>query len=251
MRTRYDDFTGAHAVRTPWVHQDGLFLAFHRHYIHLFEKALRDECGFKGALPYWDWTVHWQNVNENPMFDGSPHSLGSDGVFIPNRTDYVFVNPLGKVTVVPPGTGGGCVYSGPFTNDKYQVHLGPFTDPKGPDGGFGYNPRCLERDLQKLYGTYTRPSNVSYMLGECADLNCFAPYILESGTGVHGAGHIQVGNLMLDVYGSPGDPVFWLHHAMVDRVWTIWQHLGPGRTQEVWGTGTRYNSRFLKDPWPF
>jgi tyrosinase len=26
-----------------------------------------------------------------------------------------------------------------------------------------------------------------------------------------------------DFYISPGDPVFWLHHGMIDRVWWIWQ----------------------------
>lgn len=26
-----------------------------------------------------------------------------------------------------------------------------------------------------------------------------------------------------DVFTSPGDPVFYLHHAMIDRVWWIWQ----------------------------
>lgn len=29
--------------------------------------------------------------------------------------------------------------------------------------------------------------------------------------------------LKQDVFTSPGDPVFYLHHAMIDRVWWIWQ----------------------------
>ena len=41
---------------------------------------------------------------------------------------------------------------------------------------------------------------------------------------------------------SPSDPAFWLHHAMVDRVWWIWQSLDPfHRYTEVSGTHTLLN----------
>ena len=29
---------------------------------------------------------------------------------------------------------------------------------------------------------------------------------------------------------SPGDPIFWLHHAQVDRLWSRWLQLGGGRS---------------------
>jgi len=29
---------------------------------------------------------------------------------------------------------------------------------------------------------------------------------------------------------SPLDPIFWLHHANIDRLWTEWERLSPGRT---------------------
>lgn len=32
-----------------------------------------------------------------------------------------------------------------------------------------------------------------------------------------------MGANMLDTFSSAQDPVFFLHHAMVDRVWTLWQ----------------------------
>jgi tyrosinase len=31
---------------------------------------------------------------------------------------------------------------------------------------------------------------------------------------------------------SPNDPVFFLHHANVDRLWAAWQARHPGRTYE-------------------
>ena len=41
---------------------------------------------------------------------------------------------------------------------------------------------------------------------------------------------------------SPGDPAFYLHHAMVDRVWWIWQNLDPfHRFNTVSGTRTLLN----------
>ncbi len=45
------------------------------------------------------------------------------------------------------------------------------------------------------------------------------------------------------VFNSPGDPMFWLHHTMVDRTWWIWQNQKP--TERVFlvnGTRTMLNN---------
>jgi len=34
---------------------------------------------------------------------------------------------------------------------------------------------------------------------------------------------------MSDVYTSPGDPVFWMHHAWIDRNWRMWQNADPSK----------------------
>jgi tyrosinase len=34
---------------------------------------------------------------------------------------------------------------------------------------------------------------------------------------------------MGDVYASPGDPVFWLHHLFIDHNYRIWQNNDPAR----------------------
>jgi tyrosinase len=61
--------------------------------------------------------------------------------------------------------------------------------------------------------------------------------------GVHGGGHRLTGGDMVDVFASPGDPVFYLHHAMVDRVWWLWQIQDlKKRTQVLNGTSTLANN---------
>lgn len=43
--------------------------------------------------------------------------------------------------------------------------------------------------------------------------------------GVHTAGHFTMaGDPSGDIFVSPGDPAFWLHHAQIDRVWWVWQN---------------------------
>ncbi|KAJ4290793.1 hypothetical protein N0V88_006543 [Collariella sp. IMI 366227] len=67
VRNRYNDFVSGHLQLTPFVHADGLFLPFHRFYVHLYEKALREECGYKGAQPYWDWTLSYRDPRQSAV----------------------------------------------------------------------------------------------------------------------------------------------------------------------------------------
>lgn len=47
--------------------------------------------------------------------------------------------------------------------------------------------------------------------------------------GFHNDVHNWVGGTMGNIMISPADPVFWLHHAQVDRLWSIWQSGNPGK----------------------
>lgn len=169
--------------------------------------------------------------------------MGSNGVYIPDRPNTTIPLPGGGALYFPPATGGGCVYSGPFTPDKFVIRLGPIgTDPKGPNEGLGNNERCLSRDLSLVYSANCRPSNVSSLVGESVDLAGFNRELDSSPAGIHGAGHFVMGPVAMDVYSSPNDPVFWLHHANVDRLWSMWQGQDlEGRLTQVWGTRTSSN----------
>ena len=59
----------------------------------------------------------------------------------------------------------------------------------------------------------------------------------------HGPGHNWIGGDMANVMISPNDPVFWFHHAQVDRVWAKWQENNPGEMAAI-----REDENRL-DPW--
>jgi len=116
-----------------------------------------------GYDQYWDWPRYASAPQESPLFNGDPYSLGGNGEYIPH--DGPVITPPagigGGPIQLPPGVGGGYVVTGPFAN--MTVNLGPVggvlgTDP-GPDGGLGYNPRRLKRDLgpamNERYANYT------------------------------------------------------------------------------------------------
>lgn len=43
---------------------------------------------------------------------------------------------------------------------------------------------------------------------------------------VHNNVHNMMGRPMSDVLNSPSDPIFWLHHCNLDRVWVAWRAVG-------------------------
>lgn len=60
--------------------------------------------------------------------------------------------------------------------------------------------------------------------------------------GLHNTVHRWAGGTMDNLMYSPKDPIFWLHHANVDRIWLLWKHthkekpplVGPAATMDPW-----------------
>ncbi|KAH6682868.1 putative tyrosinase [Halenospora varia] len=247
-KSRFDDFIVTHILQTPFVHYSGTFLGWHRWYLWVYEQALRDECDYEGPFPYWDWPKWAHAPQDSPIFNGDEFSMGSNGERIPNNTGIRPLLPwkkLGGGTIpIPPGFGGGCVQTGPFNN--MVVNLGPVTlsNVTGPDGGLGHNPRCLKRDVGPLMAM--RATNYTAVL-ETFKYSTISEYQTflqgapgSGGGGVHGGGHFTVsGDPAGDFYVSPGDPVFYLHHGQIDRLYTMWQGLDPETRQwSLAGTNT-------------
>lgn len=151
-KSRFDDWVATHINQTMTIHYTGTFLAWHRYFTWSYEQALRNECGYTGYQPYWDWAKTAKSgLANSSMLDGSEYSMSGDGEFIPGRGNVIIGgNGLPEIPV-PAGSGGGCVKSGPFKDMK--VNLGPaalqLTDGTTIANGDGlsYNPRCLKRDL--------------------------------------------------------------------------------------------------------
>ena len=134
-RSRYDDFEATHIINTKLIHGTGLFFAWHRWFVQLFETALREECGYSGYQPYWDW-ARWLDLptESNPLFDGSATSLSGNGKYIPDRNGTLqpFPIPVTNPSAIytPPGTGGGYIYQGPLVN--WTLHLVGLTEGSEP-----------------------------------------------------------------------------------------------------------------------
>jgi len=258
-KTRFDDFVATHINQTMTIHYTGNFLVWHRYYTWVYEKALQVECGYTGTQPYWNWGLTALIGMENsPLFDGSDTSLSGNGVVIPNQPDLILGVSAGLPPIyLPPGTGGGCVTSGPFKNMSVNLGQAALDVPGGivisQPNPFNYNPRCLKRDLTTAINRMF--ANASSILNTIIPPQNIADFQTKlqgpPGTGdigVHGGGHFALGgDPGRDFFVSPGDPAFYMHHSMIDRVWWIWQMLSPNtRTQGTTAiSGTR---TFLNNP---
>jgi tyrosinase len=110
-KSRYDDFVWTHINQTLIIHGTTSFLSWHRYFVYTYEQALRNECGYTGYQPYWNWGKTAFDPVNSPVFDGSDYSMSGNGVYEPhNCTDAL---PTG-LNCIPPGEGGGCVVTGPF-----------------------------------------------------------------------------------------------------------------------------------------
>ncbi|KAK5130556.1 hypothetical protein LTR08_001936 [Meristemomyces frigidus] len=251
-KSRYDDFVATHINQTLTIHGTGNFLTWHRYFTWTYEQALRNECGYTGYQPYLNWGKYALDPLNAPIFDGSATSISGNGAYKAYAGVGVPSNVDPDISI-PAGVGGGCVTSGPFKN--MSVNLGPlapvFTDvPVNPQpDGLGYNPRCLRRDIS-VYSAKTslQDQNSTDLITQNTDVGSFQTVMqglfAEGQLGVHTAGHMLVGgDPGGDLFTSPGDPYFFLHHAQIDRTYWIWQNQDlANRQNAIAGTITLDNT---------
>lgn len=71
----YDDYVYVHSDLNPSIHftgwfktsrsheaityslLQGLFFPFHRFFVWSYTQVLKNDCGYTGVAPYWDWTL--------------------------------------------------------------------------------------------------------------------------------------------------------------------------------------------------
>jgi tyrosinase len=212
---RFDDFQAVHNSQTPYIHWVGHFTLWHRYFVATYEKALKEECGYTGGQPYWDWSqdAEPQNPTSTRIFDSEiwqpDTGFGGNGVWVERNASN---NPFGIVG----GTGGGCVKNGPFTADKFTVNFP--------------TPGCLKRDfVPTLINVWADRKLVQQVLDQ-PNYRAFARKVEGEPTfavpNIHGSGHFGVGGALGtagSAENSPGEPVFYLHHGNIDHIFWTWQ----------------------------
>ncbi|KAI9055630.1 hypothetical protein LZ554_000574 [Drepanopeziza brunnea f. sp. 'monogermtubi'] len=201
--TRFDDFQAAHQQGTnstygDIIHYTAQFLPWHRLQLHAHETMLKTECNYTGTIPWWDEAL---DVASGNFFQSD---MWSDVYFGGNGSSEVNEN-----------NEQNCVTTGPFANRT--EHIGPLEQTTD---------YCFARKFNETKGLiYGARANVDacYEFGSAeyeSFYNCmaYAPHI---------AGHQATGGVMTDVDCSPGDPVFYLHHNYLDRLYWQWEQLSP------------------------
>ncbi|KAL9935677.1 hypothetical protein V8E36_005254 [Tilletia maclaganii] len=209
-----DDFTLVHIRKFYGIHHVSAFPPWHRYYVHAHELALRG-CGYDGPLPYWDWSLDADtgDVLRSPILSNS-YGIGGNGT-----------GPLGIVS------------SGPF------AYLPASYINQGDNASIPtYHPHYLTRTFGtavapnatfKMFEESYNSSSVARVFRDGADdYITFATLLeglrngLDIVTGApHGGVHVAIGGEMNAPH-SPNDPIFFLHHANVDRLWYAWQRGG-------------------------
>jgi hypothetical protein len=184
-------------VLTAWngcQHGSFYFFSWHRMYLYYFERILRAASGDPNlALPYWNYTddTHLSDPDRRqlPLAFRQPADA-SNPLFVSQR------NPA-----INDGTGflppGDVDYSQAFEYTNFEGLVGSGS---------------------ASFGGPTRPNHPT----SNDDFGA-----LESTP--HNVVHDDIGGLMRDPNTSARDPIFYLHHANIDRLWKRWLGLGGGR----------------------
>jgi len=183
-KTRFDEFQAIHQLQTYATHFVGAFLPFHRLMMHAHETALRNECGYTGYQPYWHEQLDAGKFSRSSLLDAT-NGFGSDR----SRTT-------------------GCITNGPFAN--YTNSLGP---------GYEVTSHCINRRISDAMSTMSSQAQVDAYLA-LLDFKTAWPCIEGQ---PHTGGHASVGGQMQNGVSSPGDPLFYLHHTWLDKVFWDWQ----------------------------
>ncbi|PBP16163.1 tyrosinase [Diplocarpon rosae] len=207
--TRFEDFQAAHQRGTmnlygDIVHYTAQFLPWHRFHLHAHESVLRNECNYTGTIPFWDEAIDAASGNFFQSDMWSDQYFGGNG------------SPV-----------DGCVRTGAFANRT--MHIGPFTQTTD---------YCFNRNFNYTSGLTlgARANTDACYKHSATDFETFYKCMASS---PHVAGHRATGGVMVDVNSSPGDPLFYLHHCFLDRLYWQWQQIsGADRIFAISGNTT-------------
>lgn len=266
----YDSYVVRHVQAmsnaTPWTgddptdptrrnsaHRGPAFLPWHREFLRRFEADLQRVSGDPNlTLPYWDW-------ERDPTF---PDFLGGDGrpfqvqrmepvaYFFPVM-DGPFAMSTGWTAVDGTGTAVGPLQR------TFGLEMVPERDPDtrlpvlDPKTG---QPREVSVTLPTLVEVQNALAIEDYDSAPWDEDGSLVSFrnVLEGwwrGPMLHNTVHVWVGASM-GPGTSPNDPVFFLHHCNVDRIWSNWQQRYPYSNYEPQAGGpTGHNVNDPMFPW--
>ena len=222
LTNRYDDYVQVHLnammAASGWAHQLPAFLPWHREFLRHFELDLQ-AIDPTVTIPYWDWTV-----DQNPALPTSPFTddfMGGNGSGADHKvTTGAFAEAGGKwhlnvITGDPAGSPAPDFTT--FLRREFGVHASTLPSP-------------AQRDVALNKTIYdASPFNT----GSTDGLRNFLEGWAATGAGAinqppqnHNRVHVWTGGNMLPAT-SPNDPVFWLNHCNIDRLWAVWQTMHP------------------------
>ena len=187
-------------------HGSYYFLPWHRLYLYFLERRLRFLSGDPDfALPYWNYTDPGPNNTEqrkipavfrDPSIDG-----GFNPLFIP---DTAYAAPL-------PSNGRDPRYNRGAILDLSDVSVAR---------AFSFKNFSIDRGTESFGG---HPPPQSFLFGALEETP-------------HNNIHANIGGangLLGNLFVAARDPLFFAHHANVDRLWESWLALGQGRANPV------------------
>lgn len=237
------------------VHAGPMFLPWHRELLLRFENALREVSGKPLTVPYWDWTDP-ESVNpDNPQSVFRDEFMGGSGS--PSEEYSVMTGPFRKgewtLNVHPEGAFWAPSKTVYLTRNLGTVSALPTkaeVDEALAADEYDMPPFNLTSDRRRSFRNALegeRPANSM----ACGADGWIGPSPSDPGTPgtinrftMHNMVHRWVGGIIsqgdprtarlgtMILPTSPNDPVFFLLHANIDRLWSVWQARHPGRTYE-------------------
>jgi tyrosinase len=241
----YDDLVYLHMDLNVKIHFNGQFLPWHRYYLHYFETALIEKCGYTGTTPYWDWSLDASDVYGSSFFDTSSYGVGGWG---DPDNDYQIKDGGFKDMVV--------TYPSPH-HIRRNFSLFPFTNPN-LNPPWGNDPLGPPPQTSLMINRTMVKENVDFIVKSFeGNFMGFQGYF-ESVNGTHIGAHLVLGADMtglcpkdaVDCHAgpkwTPNDPLFFMHHAMVDKIWYDWQHKSPKNRYAYAGGSVQASASFLE-----
>ena len=110
---------------------------------------------------------------------------------------------------------------------KAYIPYWKWTENKIPGWITTYTPKVPDRPSIARDPSLNGYKVSQQLIDEILEKSTFEEFSSTLERGPHNALHNAVGGVMNSITSSPTDPLFWLHHANVDRLWASWQSKQP------------------------